>query len=741
MRWGLMALCAGLLALRFLPVLPAPSLLLLLALLGCGALLTRGWPLGCFLLGLAWACWSAQGALDDRLAADLDGRTLWLEGRVVGLPEQEADVTRFYLEEVRSRRALLPQRLRLSWHAAPPLAAGEVWRLAVRLKRPRGLVNPQLFDYEAWLVARRIGATGSVKNGERLQAADGPAGWRDVLRNRLQGVDAWGRQGALAALVLGDASGLGDTDWQVLQATGTVHLLVISGQHVMLLGGLLYGLVVLLFRRGCWPRRWPWLPCACGLAMLGALGYGLLAGFEVPVQRACAMLAVVLLWRLRFRQLGVWLPLLVALALVLLAEPLASLQPGFWLSFGAVALLAWCFSGRLGAAPGWRALLQAQWAMTLGLLPLLLALGLPVSASGPLANLLAVPWVGAVVVPMALLGTLLLPLPLVGEALLWLAGGQLELLFRVLAGIASWAPPVPLGAVPAWAVLLGMLGALLVLAPAGLPLRLPGLLMLLPLLFPGAPPVAPGQAEVRVLDVGQGLAVLVRTREHAVLYDAGPASRGFDSGARVVLPALQTLGVRRLDTLLLSHADQDHAGGAQALLAGLPVERLLAGEAEALRLSRPAQPCRDGEQWHWDGVGFRTWTWAQAADPNDASCVLLVEAAGERLLLSGDIGVAAERHLLRRGADLQADWLLAPHHGSRGSSSAEFIAAVRPRAVVFSRGWNNAFGHPHPQVLARYRAAAARIHDTAQEGALRLVLGRRQAAESARGEGRFWREK
>lgn len=741
MRWGLIALCAGLLCLRFLPALPALSVLLLLAVLGIGLLPTRGWPLGCFLLGLAWASGAAQSSLDDRLAAELDGRTLWLEGRVVGLPEQEVGVTRFYLEDAGSRRAALPQLLRLSWHGAPPLAAGDVWRLAVRLKRPRGLVNPHAFDYEAWLAARRIGATGSVKSGERLTAAEGPAAWRDGLRSRLLAVDAWGRQGALAALVLGDGSGLSDGDWQVLQATGTIHLLVISGQHVMLLAGLLYGLVLMLFRRGWWPRRWPWLPCACALAMFGALGYGLLAGFEVPVQRACAMLAVVLLWRLRFRHLGVWLPLLAALTLVLLVEPLASLQPGFWLSFGAVALLVWCFSGRLLAPRGWWILLQAQWAMALGLLPLLLALGLPVSLCGPLANLLAVPWVGVLVVPMALLGTLLLPLPGVGSSLLWLAGGQLELLFRLLAGVAEWAPQWTFAAAPGWALGLGMAGVLLALLPAGLPLRLLGLAMLLPLLFPPASRVAEGAAEVRVLDVGQGLAVLVRTRGHVLLYDAGPASRGFDSGAKVVLPTLQALGVRRLDTLLLSHADQDHAGGAAAVLAGLEVERLLSGEAQALTLTRQAEPCRDGEEWQWDGVRFVILTWREAGNPNDASCVLQVQARGERLLLTGDIGVAGERHLLDSGRDLRAEWLVVPHHGSRGSSSPAFVAAVAPQAALFSRGWSNAFGHPAPQVLARYRAAGARIQDTAADGALLLLLGDRAPAWHERADRRFWREK
>ncbi|MCM2319918.1 MAG: DNA internalization-related competence protein ComEC/Rec2 [Pseudomonas sp.] len=741
MRLGMIALCGGLLCLRFLPQLPATGVLLMLAVLGAVLLGSRLYPLGLFLLGLAWGCGSAQLALDDRLPVELDGQTLWLQGRVAGLPEEGAGVVRFYLEQAKSRRAQLPQRLRLSWYDPPALVAGEVWRLAVRLKRPRGQVNPHAFDYEAWLTARRIGATGTVKAGERLDVAEGPSGWRDSLRHRLLAVDARGREGTLAALVLGDGSGLSDVDWQILQATGTVHLLVISGQHVALLGGLLYALVLGLFRLGWWPRQWPWLPFACGLAMLGALGYGLLAGFEVPVQRACAMLAVLLLWRWRFRHLGVWLPLLVALSLVLLAEPLASLQPGFWLSFAAVALLAWCFSGRLGPPAGWQMLLRAQWAMALGLLPLLLALGLPVSASGPLANLLAVPWVGIAVVPLALLGTLLLPLPGVGSGLLWLAGAQLELLFALLAWLAELAPAVQPAAAPGWAVLLGGLGMLLTLLPVGIPVRLFGVLMVLPLLSPPVEPVPAGQAEVHVLDIGQGLAVLVRTRGHVVLYDAGPAARGFDSGAKVVLPTLRGVGVRQLDLLLLSHADQDHAGGAAALLAGLPVARLLSGEAPALQLPRVAEACRDGERWQWDGVQFTTWFWEAAGNANDASCLLLVEAQGERLLLTGDIGVAGEKHLLDSGRDLRADWLLAAHHGSRSSSSAAFVAAVAPRAVLFSRGWHNSFGHPHPSVVARYRVAGARLHDTASDGALRIQLGRRVALLGERGESRFWREK
>ena len=741
MRMGMIALCAGLLCLRWLPQLPTPLLLLAMAAGGLALLPSRLYPLGLFLLGLTWAGHSAQRALDERLVPALDGQTLWLQGRIVGLPEREGGVARFYLEQPRARRAALPPRLRLAWHGAPPLAAGEVWRLAVSLRRPRGQVNPQGFDYEAWLTARRIGATGTVKAGERLAAAAGSAAWRDALRQRLLAVPAHGRSAALAALLLGDGSALADVDWQVLQATGTVHLLVISGQHVMLLAGLLYALVAGLHRLGCWPPRWSWLPCACALAMLGALGYGLLAGFEVPVQRACAMLAVVLLWRWRYRRLGVWTAWLAALTLVLICEPLVVLQAGFWLSFAAVALLLWCFAGRLGAPSGWRLALRLQWAMTLGLLPLLLALGLPVSLSGLLANLLAVPWVSFGVLPLALLGCLLLPVPGVGEGLLWLAGLQLDWLFALLGRLAAWAPAWQGMAAPWWAIALGLLGALLILAPAALRLRLAGAVLLLPMLLPSSAPLPPGQAEVRVLDVGQGLAVLVRTRTHALLYDAGPAARGFDSGAKVVLPALRGLGVRGLDLLLLSHADQDHAGGAAAVLAGMPVARLLSGEAAALHLGRAVEACRDGEGWEWDGVRFVTWRWAAADSANDASCLLRVEAAGERLLLTGDLGVAGERYLLGSGRDLRAEWLLAAHHGSRSSSSAAFVAAVAPRAVLLSRGWRNPFGHPHPAVLARYRTAGAQVYDSARLGALRLRLGEAGAAAGERTGGPFWREK
>lgn len=741
MRTGMFALAGGLACLTVLPVLPSPLTIVLLLIIGLLLLPSRAYALGLFLLGVCWASHSAQSALDQRLPAELDGQTLWLEGRVVGLPEQREGVVRFQLEDATSRRHALPPRMRLAWYDGPPLQAGERWRLAVRLKRPKGLVNPQGFDYEAWLLAQRIGATGTVKQGERRIAADGFAAWRDGLRQRVLAVDAHGRSGAVAALVLGDDSGLTVADWRVLQDTGTVHLLVISGQHVALFAAVLYGLVVGLVRLGLWPRRLPWLPCACAAAFMGALGYGLLAGFEVPVRRACVMIAVVLVWRLRFRHLGVWTPLLLAWIAVLLVEPLAVLQAGFWLSFGAVAVLALVFSGRLGGWSWWVVWWRAQWTLAIGLLPLFLALGLPISASGPLANLFAVPWVSFLVVPLALLGTLLLPVPWLGEALLSLAGLLVGWLFDALTMLAGALPAWLPMALPGWAWLLVSIGALLVLMPSAVPMRALGLLLFLPLLFPPSTAPLAGQADVWQLDVGQGLAVLVRTREHALLYDAGPRYGDFDLGERVVLPSLRTLGVSRLDVMLLSHADNDHAGGAVAVSQRLPVLRVLSGEAAALPAELQAQACVDGASWTWDEVRFTTLRWSAAGEGNPASCVLRVEAQGETLLLTGDIDAAAERALLDSGHVLRADWLQVPHHGSRSSSSTAFIDAVAPRAALLSRGQNNPFGHPHPAVMARYQSRDIEVYDSALIGALHVRLGAQEAARGWREQARFWREK
>lgn len=733
------ALALGLLVLRWMPVLPPGWVLLLLSAFALPLLFTRGYFIGLFLLGFAWSCQSAQWALDDRLAPELDGRTLWLEGRVEGLPDNSGASVRFVLAEVSSPRAKVPATLRLSWFGGPPVEGGERWRLAVKLKRPHGMVNGAGFDYEAWLTAQRIGATGSVKDGQRLETSSGPSAWREAWRQRLLAVDAHGRSGALAALVLGDASGLTTADWQILQDTGTLHLMVISGSHISLLAGLLYALVAGLARYGCWPARLPWLPSACLLAAAGAWAYSLMAGFDVPLQRACIMVSIVLLWRLRYRYRGLWAPLCGALLAVLLVEPLVVLLPGFWLSYAAVALLIFGFSGRLGRWTAWRTWLRAQWLMAVGLLPASIALGLPLSVSGVVANLLAVPWVELVVVPLALLGSLALGIPWVGEALLWVAGGLLELLFRLLGWMAELAPAWQPLAAPVWAVALAMLGALLLLAPAGLPLRALGLALFLPVFWPKIPLPAPGQAEIRVLDVGQGLSVLIRTRSQAWLYDTGARNGDFDIGERVVVPTLRSLGIGRLDMLMLSHADNDHAGGALAVRRALRPTRVISGEPERLAPELQAGPC-GVENWAIDGIRLSSWAWVGARESNDRSCALEIEANDERILLTGDLPQAAELAWLAEHPNERIDWLLAGHHGSRSSSGPAFLRAIRASTAIISRGANNPYGHPHPSVVERFRAQGMRIQDTAEQGALTLMLGTHGELRGVREGAHFWQE-
>jgi competence protein ComEC len=600
-------------------------------------------------------------------------------------------------------------------------------------------VNPAGFDYEAWLLARGIGATGSVKAGEKLSGSSGIGVLRDRVRSALLAEDAYGRAGALAALIVGDGSGISTGEWKLLQDTGTVHLMVISGQHVSMMAGMAYALVFGLVKIGLWPRRWPWLPCACLFAFISAVTYAFMAGFGVPVRRACVMIAFVLLWRWRFRQLGILTPLLVALNVVLLAEPLAVLQPGFWLSFGAVATLAAAFAGRLGTLGVLTTAWRAQWTVTIGLLILMLALDLAVSVTSPFANLIAVPWVGLAIVPLALAGCLLLPIPWVGSMCLWIAGWLLDILFNVLGYIASILPAWIAPGIPWWGWILGSVGTLCLLLPSGAPGRMLGGLLLLPLLYPPVSKVGEGRADIWMLDIGQGLSVLVRTRDHALLYDAGPKFGDFDLGERVVLPNVKALSVKALDHMLLSHADADHAGGALALHSAMPVRHVSSGEHEALPQALGAVPCRNGS-WTWNHVVFTTWRYDAAASSNASSCVLKVEANGEAILLTGDIDIATEQLLVESGFAVGADWLQVGHHGSKSSTGPRFVHAVSPKIGLVSRGKQNAYGHPHPDVIERLTRHDVRIVDTAETGAIQIRLGDRVEPYFSRESGKvFWR--
>jgi competence protein ComEC len=743
--------------------LPAWPWLLVLTVAGLGlqlkksALAIRRLALG-LALGFVWAAGFAHWRMADALPAALEGQDVVVTGTVVGLPQAMERGVRFDLAVAASDQPL-PARIALAWYRSDldepetglggpgdaramvpllPVRAGEVWRFTVRLKRPHGNLNPQGFDYEAWLLERGIRATGYVRpragqKPERLaERAFSPAGWvgaaREALRDRYRGSlgDApWA--GILIALAIGDQQAIDADLWQVFAKTGITHLVSISGLHVTMLAGLAYGLMNWLWRRSA---RLPlYLPAQQAAALAGfaaALAYSLLAGFAVPAQRTLYMLGVVALALLLRRELAASRVLALALLLVLLLDPWAVLAAGFWLSFGAVALLFYVGSGRQGSPHWLRDWGRAQWAVTIGMLPALLALFQQFSLVSPLANAVAIPLVSFVVTPLALAGAL----PGFGF-LLHLAHavtGWLMLLIDLLARQpwAVWQQAAP----PPWAVLLALAGSAWLLLPRGFPARWLGVLCFLPLLtvLPERP--AAGAAKLVVLDVGQGLAVHVQTATHDLLFDAGPAfSAEADSGNRIIVPYLRAMGVRGLERLIVSHRDKDHEGGAASVLALLPVREIVSSLPFEHPLSAqpvPHRPCVAGDSWEWDGVRFEMLhpATAQAARKSNAlSCVLRVAAAGRSMLLTSDIEADQESALVAQRPDaLRTDVLTVPHHGSKTSSTAEFVAATGARDAIIPVGYRSRFGHPRPEVVARWEASGAGLHRTDRDGAVSVFL-------------------
>jgi len=670
-----------------------------------------------------------------------------------------------FVFEPEAADAPLPARIALAWYrqvapeageegdeeAAPagslPLPrAGERWRFVVRLKRPHGNVNPHGFDFEGWLFERGIRATGYVRKSaptERLDSADASI---EQLRERTRGriertLSGKPYAGVLAALAVGDQQAIAPELWRLFAATGITHLMSISGLHVTMVGGLVAWLASFLWRRSArLPLVWPSQKAAAVAGFAGACAYALLAGFGVPAQRTLYMLGVAVAALLSGRAVAVPNVLGTALLLVLLLDPWAVLAAGFWLSFGAVALLLYVATGRLAARHWLRDWLRAQWAVTLGMLPLLLALFQQFSLVSPLANAVAIPVVSLLVTPLALLGSL----PGFAWALA-LAHALLAPLIDFLQWLATWPGALwQQHAPPAWAVPLALLGAAWLLLPRGFPARWAGALLFLPLFVVPPERPAPGGLTLTVLDVGQGQAVHVRTATHDLLFDTGPDFGGAaDAGSRIVLPYLRAVGAARLDALIVSHADRDHAGGAASVLAALPVRDFLT----SMQDSAPAgRRCIDGESWEWDGVRFRILhpapaDYAEKRPSNAMSCVLKIESAYGSALIPGDIEGAAEAALLaRHGAALRADVLVAPHHGGKRTSSPEFVAAVGAREVVFPVGYRNRFGHPHPEVLARHAATGAALRRTDQAGALALRLDGDglSVAEAREARRRYW---
>lgn len=762
-----LAVLAGTLSLQLLPELPpvAVALVLLPAML-LVARHRRGRLLAWCIAGFLWAWLHAGVRLSADLPADLEGVDLVLRGTVVSLPEVDGRATRFVFAAQSRRRAAagdadwiaFDRTLRLSWYGAREIHAGEGWQLRVRLKRRHGFRNPGGFDYAGWLLQNGIHATGYVRKGteNRTWPMAGGGGFglrlRAAVERRLAGAFGDAHQtGILRALTLGARDGIDARQWQVLRATGTGHLVAISGLHIGLVAGLGF-----MSGRWLWSRSqactlWLAAPRAAAIAAIAAATlYATLAGFGIPTRRAWIMAMVVLGGVLLQRPVRPVHGLGLALLLVILTDPFAVVSPGFWLSFAAVAIIFALLAQPAVPAAGLRRrlgqLVRLQWALSLGLLPLTLLFFGQLGWVAPLANLFAVPWTSVVLVPLLFAGLICLyPLPALAQWLFVLVGWAAELMLGVLDGLAAL-PGAAIGMpqTPAWVTLAAAAGVVVLCLPRGMPQRMLGWLLLIPLASWSPPRPAPGSAWFTLLDVGQGLAAVVRTHRHTLVYDAGPRfGPDFDTGDAVVAPFLLSQAVRRVDTLVVSHGDNDHRGGAESLDRRVPAFRVLTSVPQHVDW-RYATRCTAGQQWEWDGVRFRMLSPPDdaAVHGNDASCVLQVESVdGTRLLLPGDIESTAERELVERlGTTLHSNVLIAPHHGSRTSSTMRFVQAVAPELVLFPVGYRNRYGFPHPSVAARYAGFGVRGLDTAQSGAIQLVLGGngRDPVEESRLARRYW---
>lgn len=747
------------------PLLPTAALLLVAALATAvhaggrlrhawGGQVGGRWQRGALLVLLAGLPpVAAIDAVATQLKARLADTTVedrLLSGSICEFPRRRPGSWQFLLDVDASRLGGvagvdLPDRILVHWYddngpSATLPAPGQRWQLKLRLRPPRGLGNPGGFDYERWLFSQGIGATGWV----RPDAGNGPlpgttacrmAVLRAELARRIS--RAIGDRPA-AAYVLGLSIGayqaLPDEEWDKLRRTGTIHLISISGFHIALLAipaalaGWAIGGALLATGRRCRPRA-----IAGGAAFLAALAYGGLAGFSVPTARSVIGVGLAALLAGQCRGIGGPTLLAAVLLVVLLIEPLAPLTPGFWLSFSGVIVLmvvglqrdqAWM---QQGGRPGLalrrplQTLVLTQLCMTVGLAPLTIQWFGQLPLAGALANLVAVPAFSLVLLPLTLLGTVVVVFaPGAGGWLLNLAADGFDVWRQFVgwcAGLpgAVWYFPMPGGL----AAMLALCGVVMLLWPRPWPARWLAPAMLAGLLAPAIGPVAANGLRVTVLDVGQGLAVLVQTAGHALLYDSGPKYRDSDAGERVVVPALQAVGVQQLDALVVSHADADHRGGAASVLERYPSALLEGTDVE----DRKARPCRAGEHWIWDGVRFEVLHPegdAAGHGDNDGSCVLRVTAGNASVLLPGDIEAPAEQQLAGRGEPGRVDLVLAPHHGSRSSSTGELVRATQPRYVVFSTGYRNRWHFPAAIVVQRWQASGACLLDTAEQGSLQF---------------------
>lgn len=727
-----LSLLAGILLIQQLPSLPEPQWLILGGVVAGIMAWLRFWRSLIFIIGILWAMAFATVRLADRLPAPLEGIDLPVTGIIATLPDVDEQRVNFDFLVTASEKSL-PSKLRLSWYYPDQtIKAGQQWTFTVKLKRPHGSFNANSADYERQLFIAGIGATGYIRPAPKPMLLGREAAWfniqiwRQTITDQLTDLLAtYPSLALIKALTIGDGSAITTPQWEVFRKTGTTHLVVISGSHIGLIAGLMYFLVLKLWAWAGILTRSP-QQVAAVVALLVGVFYAALAGFFVPTQRALIMLAVAMVAIIAQRNTQPLHILATALVTVLLVDPLAVLSAGSWLSFIAVSLIIYRVSGRLGQLKVIWETVKLNAVMSVGLAPLTLLFFEQISLISPVANLVAVPVISFLVVPLALLAVLLMLVSnTLATGLFWLVDWLLQELQYLLDTLATLPFATINHAQPSmWALLFAVLSILILLAPRGIPARWLGTVLLLPLMFTDSPRPATGDIKLTLLDVGQGLAVVVQTAEHNLVYDTGAKfSADSDQGKNVLLPFLHQQGIANIDRLIISHGDNDHIGGAESLLHGIHVDNVLTSVPEKLSTYQ-AELCVAGQSWVWDDVVFTILSPAeQASSDNDNSCVLQVQSVHGTALLTGDIEAAAEMWLVKMYGDrLTSDVLIAPHHGSKTSSTRTFLQTVNAKNILIPSGYRNQFGHPHSDVIARYHDLNARYLNSADSGAITVSV-------------------
>ncbi len=734
----LLCFVAGTAGFQLLPSLPDPYWLGLGILIPICAFSVKMRLFAALLAGFFWSFTFASLHYSTQLPIDAEGKDLILIGAISSIPTVKATLTRFEMDvsSLRSIDEVIegPDKIRISWHRTNvSLKPGQVWQLKVRLKRPRGFQNPGGFDYERWLFTHGIQATGYVRpwKGNQLQELAYQGGRLDRLRQHFgeeidRRLDDKRSAGLVKALAIGDRSGMSSDDWRIFANTGTSHLVAISGLHIGIVAGLAFFLGQWVWRRSEWLMlRLAATRAAAWMALGSAVIYAALAGFSLPTQRALIMLALGLGALLLGRVLSLRRSLAMALFGVVLVDPFATFSPGFWLSFGAVAVIFLAVAGRMRPHRGWRNWGRIQWVVALGLAPMLFIFFNKASLISPLVNLILVPWFSLFLVPLVLTSLATMKLSLLSETLFEL----LEFLARQTLDLLDWLSQVPFALhfrpeLPEWTWLAAITGVIVLLMPKGIPGRVLGLLLITPIMIYQPRQPNHGSLLFTLLDVGQGLSCVVETSGHVLVYDTGPAyPSGFNTAEAVLIPYLRSQGIDMIDQLIVSNGDRDHAGGIEYLLNALTVRQVMTGEPLDVK---DAEKCRMNQSWEWDGVHFQILHPHEEDDfsrANNASCVLKITAEGGSILIAGDVELEAEQALVERHAGfLHATILIAPHHGSKTSSSADFVARVDPEYVLFPTGYRNRFGFPHETVVERWRESGSNLLSTAETGAIQFQL-------------------